>query len=56
MVPFLIKGLYMKKMMRDSLFSAALMLRTSYDINPVLTCLLVIVSTIFVGSVVGMFI
>jgi len=46
----------MKKMMRDSLFSAALMLRTSYEINPVLTCLLVIMSTIFVGSVVGMFI
>lgn len=42
--------------MRDSLFSAALMLRTSYEINPVLTCLLVIMSTIFVGSVVGMFI
>lgn len=53
MVPFLLKGLYMKKMIRDSLFSAALMVKTSYEINPVLTCLLVIVSTVFVGSIVG---
>ncbi|WNA15896.1 hypothetical protein XaC1_253 [Xanthomonas phage XaC1] len=45
----------MKKMVRDSLFSAALMVRTSYDINPVQTCLLVIVSTIFLGSIIGIF-
>lgn len=44
------------KMLRDSIFSAMLMVRTSYEINPVLTCLLVIVCTVFVGSVVGMFI
>ncbi len=46
----------MKKMLRDSIFSAVLMVRTSYEMNPVMTCALVIVSTVFVGSVFGMFI
>ena len=52
---FLFKG-YKMKLLRDSIFSAALILKTSYELNPVLTCLLVIMSSIFIGSVVGIFI
>lgn len=55
MMAFLFMEIYMK-MIRDSVFSAVLMVQTSYELNPVQTCLMFIVAPIFIASVVGMII